>query len=153
MLPWEGVIPATNGLGRERALETATLGAARILGVDDRVGSTEIGKDADLVLFDGDPFESTSHVCGVIIEPEVSPREFCWASHRTKKAEDVTAMTIAGGRDEPPVDDLVALVPPRHRAKPSQSSSECAWQSSSRCLSDQWVSVMVQGHAHSHVNY
>ena len=39
--PWEGAIPTVNGLGRERALETATLGVARVLGVDDRVGSIE----------------------------------------------------------------------------------------------------------------
>jgi len=31
------------------------------------VGSLESGKDADVVLFDGDPFEYTSHVTGVII--------------------------------------------------------------------------------------
>ena len=75
VLLWEAAIAAANGLGRERALEAVTLGAARILGVDDRVGSIEVGKDADLVLFDGDPFEYTSHVCGVIIEAEVQSRE------------------------------------------------------------------------------
>ena len=75
VLLWEAAIAAANGLGRERALEAVTLGAARILGVDNRVGSIEVGKDADLVLFDGDPFEYTSHVCGVIIEAEVQSRE------------------------------------------------------------------------------
>ena len=75
VLLWEAAIAAANGLGRERALEAVTLGAARILGVDDRVGSIEVGKDADLVLFDGDPFEYTSHVCGVVIEAEVQSRE------------------------------------------------------------------------------
>ena len=59
VLLWEAAIAAANGLGPERALEAVTLGAARILGVDDRVGSIEVGKDADLVLFDGDPFEYT----------------------------------------------------------------------------------------------
>lgn len=75
VLLWEAAIAAANGLGPERALEAVTLGAARILGVGDRVGSIEVGKDADLVLFDGDPFEYTSHVCGVIIEAEVQTRE------------------------------------------------------------------------------
>ncbi len=75
VLLWEAAIAAANGLGPERALEAVTLGAARILGVDDRVGSIEVGKDADLVLFDGDPFEYTSHVCGVIIEAEVQSTE------------------------------------------------------------------------------
>ena len=75
VLLWEAAIAAANGLGRERALEAVTLAAARILGIDDRVGSIEVGKDADLALFDGDPFEYTTHVCGVVIESEVLSRE------------------------------------------------------------------------------
>lgn len=74
VLLWEAAIAAANGLGRRRALEAVTLSAARILGVDGRVGSLEVGKDADLVLFDGDPFEYTSHVCGVVIESQVVAR-------------------------------------------------------------------------------
>ncbi|MDW8467259.1 MAG: hypothetical protein RML35_14170 [Chloroherpetonaceae bacterium] len=35
------------------------------------MGSIEKGKDADLVLFDGDPFEYTTHVCQVIINGRV----------------------------------------------------------------------------------
>ena len=69
------IIAAANGLGMERALEAITLSPARILGIDDRVGSIEVGKDADLALFDGDPFEYTSHICGVIIESEVMSAE------------------------------------------------------------------------------
>ena len=38
-----------------------------ILGVDKRVGSLEAGKDGDVALFDGDPFESRTHVTGVVI--------------------------------------------------------------------------------------
>ena len=75
VLLWEAAIAAANGLGQERALEAITLSAARILGIDDRVGSVEVGKDADLALFDGDPFEYTSHICGVIIESEVMSTE------------------------------------------------------------------------------
>jgi len=45
--------------------------AARILGVGDRVGSLEVGKDGDLALYDGDPFEYTSHCVGVVIEGDV----------------------------------------------------------------------------------
>ena len=75
VLLWEAAIAAANGLGMERALEAITLSPARILGIDDRVGSIEVGKDADLALFDGDPFEYTSHICGVIIESEVMSAE------------------------------------------------------------------------------
>ncbi len=75
VLLWEAAIAAANGLGQGRALEAITLSPARILGIDDRVGSIEVGKDADLALFDGDPFEYTSHICGVIIESEVMSTE------------------------------------------------------------------------------
>lgn len=75
VLLWEAAIAAANGLGMERALEAITLSPARILGIDDRVGSIEVGKDADLALLDGDPFEYTSHICGVIIESEVMSAE------------------------------------------------------------------------------
>ena len=52
-----------------------TLAPAQMLGIADRVGSITPGKDADLVLFDGDPFEYTSHVCTVIVGGEVAVDE------------------------------------------------------------------------------
>lgn len=67
VLLMEGAMAAGYGLPFDRTLRAITLDAARILGVDHRVGSLEVGKDGDLVLFDGDPFEYTTHVCGVII--------------------------------------------------------------------------------------
>ncbi len=67
---FEAAMAVANGLPRMAALEALTLQAARILGIDDRVGSLAPGKDADLVLFDGDPFEYTTRVCGVIIDGE-----------------------------------------------------------------------------------
>jgi imidazolonepropionase-like amidohydrolase len=59
------------GLDPAAALRAITLDPARILGIADRVGALEPGLDADLVLFDGDPFEYTSHACRVLIEGEV----------------------------------------------------------------------------------
>lgn len=64
-----------HGLTFEETLALVTLDAARILGVDDRVGSLEVGKDGDVVIFDGDPFEYASRVCGVVIEGEVVSEE------------------------------------------------------------------------------
>ena len=66
VLLFEASVAAANGLGFERSMRAATIDAARILGVADRVGSLEVGKDADLVLFDGEPFQATSHVDAVI---------------------------------------------------------------------------------------
>jgi imidazolonepropionase-like amidohydrolase len=68
---FEAAVAASNGLSFEEALATITIDAARILGINNRIGSIEAGKDADLALFDGDPFEYTSHVIGVIINGQV----------------------------------------------------------------------------------
>lgn len=72
---FEAAVAAANGLTLEEALATVTIDAARILGVNNRVGSLEKGKDADLALFDGDPFEYTSHVIGVIINGKIVSEE------------------------------------------------------------------------------
>ena len=72
---FEAGFAAANGLSFEQALATITRDAATILGIDDRVGSLEVGKDGDLALFDGDPFEYTTHCIGVVIEGESLPRE------------------------------------------------------------------------------
>jgi imidazolonepropionase-like amidohydrolase len=63
---YEAAMPAVNGLGFERALGAITLDAAKLLGIDDRFGSIEVGKVADLVLYDGDPFEHSTHVTHTI---------------------------------------------------------------------------------------
>jgi imidazolonepropionase-like amidohydrolase len=68
---FEAAIAAANGLKFEEALASITIDAARLLKVDHRVGSIETGKDADLALYDGDPFEYTSHCVGVIVSGEV----------------------------------------------------------------------------------
>lgn len=65
---FEATVAAANGLGTERALAAITRDAAKLLGVADRVGTLEPGKDADVVVFDGDPLEYTSHVCSVIVD-------------------------------------------------------------------------------------
>jgi imidazolonepropionase-like amidohydrolase len=68
---FEAAIAVKHGLGFEDALAALTIDAARILGVDRRLGSLEPGKDADVALYDGDPFEYTSHCTGVIINGQV----------------------------------------------------------------------------------
>jgi imidazolonepropionase-like amidohydrolase len=59
------------GLDRERALRAVTIDAAKLLGIDKQYGSIEKGKVADLVLYDGDPFESTTHVTRTIMAGRV----------------------------------------------------------------------------------
>lgn len=68
---FEAAIAAAQGLTFEQALATVTSDAAKILGISDRVGTIEPGKDADLALFDGDPFEYTTHCLATIIDGTV----------------------------------------------------------------------------------
>jgi len=56
------------GLSFDAALAAVTIEPARMIGVDDRVGSIAVGKDADLVLWNGKPFEATSGIIGVLID-------------------------------------------------------------------------------------
>jgi imidazolonepropionase-like amidohydrolase len=72
---FEAAIAASQGLGFDGALASVTRDAAKLLGIDDRVGSLEVGKDGDLALYDADPFEYTSHCVGVVIEGESFPGE------------------------------------------------------------------------------
>src|SRR5690606_22781888 len=65
---FEAAVAVQHGLPFERALAGLTIEAANILGIEDRVGSIEVGKDGDLALYDGDPFEYTSHAVGTIID-------------------------------------------------------------------------------------
>lgn len=68
---FEAAIAAARGLTFEQALASITIDAARILGIDRRVGSLEAGKDGDVALFDGDPFEYTTRVTGVVIDGQL----------------------------------------------------------------------------------
>ncbi|HRJ89569.1 MAG TPA: amidohydrolase family protein [Pyrinomonadaceae bacterium] len=64
---FEAAMAAANGMSRRDALATITIDAARILGIDGRVGSIAVGKDADLAMYDGDPFEFITHCIGTMI--------------------------------------------------------------------------------------
>ena len=77
VLLFEASVAIANGLSPEDTLRAITLTPAQILEIDDRVGSIEVGKDGDLALFDGDPFEYRSHICGVVIEGVVVSDQ-CW---------------------------------------------------------------------------
>ena len=57
-----------SGMDKFAALKGITLNPARHLGVEDRVGSLEAGKDADIVIADGDPFELDTNILMVYID-------------------------------------------------------------------------------------
>ncbi len=57
-----------NGMDRGLALRAVTLTPAEILGVADRIGSLQVGKDADIVILSGHPLDSLSQIEMVLIE-------------------------------------------------------------------------------------
>jgi len=61
-LPYNAATAVAYGLPRDAALRSITLSAARILGIDDAVGSLEAGKHATLIVTNGDPLEVTTKV-------------------------------------------------------------------------------------------
>lgn len=67
VLLWEMAIAVANGLDKEAAINAATIVPAKLWGISEKVGSIEKGKDADFVLYNGDPFEYISKVTGVYI--------------------------------------------------------------------------------------
>lgn len=68
---FEAAMAAANKVLPQEAMAMVTIDAARILGIDNRVGSLEKGKDADIAMYDGDPFEFTTHCTGTIINGRV----------------------------------------------------------------------------------
>mgnify|MGYP002604773891 CR=1 FL=1 len=67
-LPMCAAMAVKGGLGREQALSAITIGAARIAGIADRVGSLTAGKDADIVITHGDPLDMLCQVRKVWID-------------------------------------------------------------------------------------
>ena len=61
-LPYQAAHAVAFGLPHDEALKAITISPAEILGVSDRVGSLEVGKDATLIVTDGDPLETATHV-------------------------------------------------------------------------------------------
>jgi imidazolonepropionase-like amidohydrolase len=68
LLPYNAAISVAWGMGRDAALRALTLNAAEILGIADRVGSLEPGKDANLFIAKGDPLEIRTEITRVFIE-------------------------------------------------------------------------------------
>lgn len=66
-LPLLAAYAVYNGLNPEEALKALTLHPARLYKIDDRVGTLEKGKDADLVIFGGSPFEISTPILRVFV--------------------------------------------------------------------------------------
>jgi imidazolonepropionase-like amidohydrolase len=68
LLPYNAAMSVAWGMSRDDALKALTMNAAEILGVADRVGSLEPGKDANLFIAKGDPLEIRTEIARVFIE-------------------------------------------------------------------------------------
>ena len=67
-LPYQASMAASYGLPKEAALRSVTLSAAEILGVDNQIGSLDVGKDATLFISDGDPLEIRTNIIQAYIQ-------------------------------------------------------------------------------------
>ena len=67
-LVYQAILSVKDGLDPTTALEALTINPARILGLDDRIGSLDEGKDGDVVIWDGDPLDIMSRAERVIID-------------------------------------------------------------------------------------
>ncbi len=70
-LPLEAAFAVRGGLAEDVAVEAITIEPARVLGVSDRVGSIEVGKDADFIILDGDILSYMTHVRWAVIDGQI----------------------------------------------------------------------------------
>jgi len=70
-LPVCAALSVREGLSEEEALKSITIYAAEIVGIQDRVGSLEVGKDADVAIFDGNPLDFRTKAIKVFVDGEV----------------------------------------------------------------------------------
>lgn len=70
-LPLMAGMAVAAGMDEEEALKAVTINAAEIIEIADRVGSLEVGKDADIAIYDGHPFTISGKAWTVIIDGNV----------------------------------------------------------------------------------
>ena len=79
LLPMHTGVYIAMGLPRASAFRALTINPARLLGLDNRIGSIEIGKDADIAIWNGDPFSNYSYCETTIIDGETYEHGPVWA--------------------------------------------------------------------------
>lgn len=67
-LPLCASLAVQAGMDPYEALKAITINPAKHIGIEDRVGSLKVGKDADIIFYDGDPFDVSSKCVKVIID-------------------------------------------------------------------------------------
>jgi imidazolonepropionase-like amidohydrolase len=80
-LPFYAGTYAAYGLGKEKALQLITQNNAKILGIDDKVGTLEVGKDATLFISEGDALDMRTNI---LSDAFIQGRKISLESHQTK---------------------------------------------------------------------
>ncbi len=96
-LNMEAAFAVRGGLSDEEAIRTITIDAAKLLGIDHRVGSIEVGKDADLIVTDGDLLHYMTHVRWTVVNGRLA--------YDKKKESLFDHIRPDGDLDAPPPDD------------------------------------------------
>lgn len=93
MLPLEAAYAVGGGLDEQTALEAITINPAELLGVADRVGSLQVGKDGDVIILDGDPLHYRAFVETTIVNGKVryEKSKSTFFSHVGSAKPDATA--------------------------------------------------------------
>ncbi|MEM1329276.1 MAG: amidohydrolase family protein [Planctomycetota bacterium] len=107
-LAYSAAFAVRGGLPSRAAIESLTITAARTLGIDDRVGSLEVGKDADVIITDGDLLHFMTHVRYAVVNGRVA----------YDKAEDTLFNHIRPDGDRASVGEAPADHWPRRLGEP-----------------------------------
>jgi imidazolonepropionase-like amidohydrolase len=75
-LPVCAAIAIKHGMKKEKAIESITINPAKVLGIEDRVGSIEVGKDADIVIWNNEPLDVQSYVEYTVIDGKIVYKKF-----------------------------------------------------------------------------
>lgn len=110
-LPMEAAFAVSGGLDEQTALEAITITPAEILGIADRLGSLQVGKDADIVILDGHPFHYNTFVQQTFVNGKLlyDKGKSTFFSH-IRSYDDKTNAAFFGQTEEKEADAL----PPEH---------------------------------------
>jgi imidazolonepropionase-like amidohydrolase len=91
-LPFHAAMAVAFGLPPDTALRAITLSAAEVLGIDDRLGSLDTGKEASFVITDGDPLEITTRIeavwsAGQPVDLDQDPQRQLYQRYRQRPAD------------------------------------------------------------------
>jgi imidazolonepropionase-like amidohydrolase len=105
-LLFAAALASRGGLSPDEALRAVTLGAAEVLGVADRVGSLEAGKDADFAVLTGEPLAGSSGVIATWVEGTLA-----WNASARAHGDGAATRTVVIEADEVHVGDGTVIAP------------------------------------------